>query len=85
MIAIIDFTKFSREYALKGKEILLFKNNELVGRKMYSETDVRNLMRDDWFVWDRTAGREISGDIRFEEGNHLILGRLNLPSLEGLI
>lgn len=85
MIAIIDFTEKSREFALSLKEILLFRGGYLADKKTYTETEVKALIKEGWFVWDKTLGRDVSEESILVPKTHLILGRLQLQQLEGLL
>jgi len=81
MIAIIDFTEKSKEFALSMKEILLFRGNQLIGKKPYTETEVKALLREGWFVWDRTLNRDVSEESTLFPETYLILGRMQLQRL----
>lgn len=78
MIAIIDFTKKSKEFALTQKEILLFVEGELIDRKPYSLAEVNSLLKEGWFIYDRTSRREISEESVLVPDVILALGRLQL-------
>jgi len=81
MIAIIDFTEKSKEFALSMKEILLLRGNQLIGKKPYTETEVKALLKEGWFVWDRTLGRDVSEESTLFPETYLILGRMQLQRL----
>ncbi|HDI72907.1 MAG TPA: hypothetical protein ENF58_02105 [Candidatus Altiarchaeales archaeon] len=78
MIAIIDFTKKSKEFALTQKEILLFVEGELIDRRPYSLAELNSLLKEGWFVYDRTYRKEISEESVLVPDVILALGRLQL-------
>lgn len=76
MIAIIDFTPAAKENALSLREILIVRGDKVTARKPYTETEVKSLLREGYFIFDRTLGLELPEESRLVPDYYKVLGRI---------
>lgn len=87
MIAIIDWNEKAKKIPLSSdmhKEIYLYTDEmEFTGKKMsMNKANIKELWKKGVFVYDRTAGQEVSPDSIMIPDEQVLLGRLQFKRLE---
>lgn len=78
---IIDFSNEAVNYGLGHsmlKVMYYFNNRNLFNIERYSEIRIKELKREGWIIFDKTAGQFIPKDTQFVPNSRVIAGQLNL-------